>query len=369
VTNRASLEAATKLAGRPLFLGAALMEAGRGGIARVARLTAQSLLSGGARLEMLSLIDRLPVEIDGRSVATALGSTLLFAVRCQLAAFKPRHFIYDSGGVARAHLKLGALTRPYAVWMHGIEVWEGIRAGAHRAIRAADLRIVNSTFTLNRFHELHGGGTAATVCWLATEEDAPPTEKPSFSGRPTVLILGRIDKTERYKGHQELVGVWPKVVSAVPEARLLIAGQGPGLEELRAVAKISPVARHIEFTGFVSEQDLPSIWQRTHLFAMPSRKEGFGLVYVEAMRYGLPVIASVHDAGQEVNVHDVTGRNVDLDRRGELEESVIALLRSPDLMKRMGHAGHERWRENFCQSSFAAGCSPSSQNSSGTDRE
>jgi phosphatidylinositol alpha-1,6-mannosyltransferase len=70
------------------------------------------------------------------------------------------------------------------------------------------------------------------------------------------------------------------------------------------------------------------------------------------MRYGLPVIASVHDAGQEVNVHDVTGRNVDLDRRGELEENLITLLRSPDLMKRMGQAGHERWRENFCQSAF-----------------
>ncbi len=165
-------------------------------------------------------------------------------------------------------------------------------------------------------------------------------------------MLARIDSTESYKGHRELIAVWPKIVSAVPRARLLIAGQGSGLEEMKRTARASGAASHIEFVGFMPERELPALWQRAHLLAMPSRKEGFGLVYVEAMRYGLPVVASVHDAGQEINVDGVTGRNVDLDRPGELEETLVALLRSPDLMKRMGQAGHERWRTHFRRSAF-----------------
>jgi phosphatidylinositol alpha-1,6-mannosyltransferase len=76
------------------------------------------------------------------------------------------------------------------------------------------------------------------------------------------------------------------------------------------------------------------------------------LVYVEAMRYGLPVIASLHDAGQEVNVHGVTGLNVNLDRDGELADALIELLRAPDQLQRMGTAGQQRWSTHFCRSAF-----------------
>ena len=268
------------------------------------------------------------------------------------AVLQHTHFIYDSAGMARAHPRLPGLKRPYAVWMHGIEVWHGLRPEAYRAVQRADLRLVNSEFTLRRFREIHGDMSDAHVCWLATEDDDPPPFKPSFAEPPTVMILGRIDGGEGYKGHAELVEAWPEVVSAVPEARLLIVGGGPSLDSLKSIARASSSACKIEFTGFVAEQEMPTLWQRAHVFAMPSRKEGFGLVYVEAMRYGLPVIASVRDAGQEVNVDGVTGFNVDLDRKGELASRLITLLSDPDLAQRMGRAGHRRWQEHFRFSAF-----------------
>jgi phosphatidylinositol alpha-1,6-mannosyltransferase len=85
---------------------------------------------------------------------------------------------------------------------------------------------------------------------------------------------------------------------------------------------------------------------------MPSRQEGFGIVYVEAMRHGLPIIASVHDAGQEVNMDQVTGFNIDLDRPGELAERVILLLRDANLAQWMGIAAAARWREHFAWTAF-----------------
>jgi phosphatidylinositol alpha-1,6-mannosyltransferase len=85
---------------------------------------------------------------------------------------------------------------------------------------------------------------------------------------------------------------------------------------------------------------------------MPSRQEGFGLVYIEAMRRGLPVIASTQDAGQEINLDGVTGYNIDLDQEGELARRTIELLSDKPLARQFGENGREHWRANFCFSAF-----------------
>lgn len=346
------IEMNSSLSGRSMFLGAALLGPGRGGIARLARLTAKALLSSGADLEMLSLLDEQSFDLAGRTVRVAGGSKLGFAARANLEALSRSHFVYDSASCAPAHLRLGRFHRPYALWMCGIEVWGGLKPAMSRAIRAADLRLVISDFTLNKYRQMHGDRSDCKVCWLGTEDDEPPVAAPEFSGPPTVMIMARIDDTQGYKGHAELVAAWPKIASAVPDARLLIVGGGSGLAALQNEVRVSPVAGQIEIAGFVSESEAPAYWHRAHVFAMPSRNEGFGLVYVEAMRYGLPVVASVHDAAPEVNLHGETGYNVDLDKKDDLADRLIELLRSPDLGRKLGEAGFQRWREHFRFSAF-----------------
>ncbi|MGA9824630.1 MAG: glycosyltransferase family 4 protein, partial [Methylocystis sp.] len=190
------------------------------------------------------------------------------------------------------------------------------------------------------------------VCWLATEENDVPERASDFGGPPTVLILARVDTSEMYKGHVELIDCWPSVMAAIPDARLLIAGGGDGLDILRARAGASAAASNIEFTGFLPQSQIDALWSRAHVFAMPSRQEGFGLVYIEAMRRGLPVIASTQDAGQEINLHGVTGYNVDLEREGELARRTIELLSNKALARQFGENGREHWRANFCFSAF-----------------
>lgn len=154
------------------------------------------------------------------------------------------------------------------------------------------------------------------------------------------------------KGHAELIECWPSVIARVPNARLLVVGGGKGRADLEAAAAQSPASGQIEFTGFVPEAEIGRIWNRAHLLVMPSRQEGFGMVYIEAMRRGLPVIASRHDAGQEVNVDGETGFNVDLDRPGELADRIARLLGNDALCAAMGAAGRRRWRTHFRYSAF-----------------
>lgn len=335
-----------------VFLGTTLVSPGQGGIAVVARLTARALVSMGLDVEMLSLLDEKPVEVAGVSCQMTKGNQLTYLLHCHKAALMHQRFIYDSIGVARAHPRIGMLKRPYAVWMHGIEAWYHLNAERERALRQAGLVLVNSQFTLEKFQELHFTLENARVCPLATEHDEPPGEFPDFSGPPTVLILGRQDKDNYYKGHRELIECWPKVVSTVPDARLVIAGGGDGLPLTRKLVAQSPVAERIEVLGFVPDEELPSLWKQAHVFAMPSRGEGFGLVYVEAMRHGLPVIASMHDAGQEVNQDGITGFNVNLDTQGELVERIVGLLSDSGLCQQLGRQAYECWRKNMRFSVF-----------------
>ena len=334
------------------FLGATLLEAGKGGIARVTRISAKVLARESRRFSMLSLLDSEPVIIDGCQSRLAHGSRLSYAMRAHAAALTHDRFLYDSVGMARAHGRLPGLRRPYGVWIHGVEVWDSLSAGRKRALREADFVLSNSRFTLERFQEIHGPLDNAHVCWLATEEDEAPTVMPGFDGPPVALLIGRSDKDNFRKGHREVVECWPDVVKAIPNARLLLAGGGDGLDLLRQLAASSPARENIEVLGFVPEADMPSLWKQAQLFVQPSWKEGFGLVYIEAMRYGLPVIASVHDAGQEVNIDGLTGYNVNLEKPRDLAERIVFLLSNPDRAQAMGQAGRERWHDNFRFAAF-----------------
>ncbi len=265
--------------------------------------------------------------------------------------------MFDSCQLAQVH-RLPLLRRkPMLTFLHGIEIWEEAPARYIRSARRATFLVANSDFTRDKADRLHGGFARARVCWLATETDDPPPPAPDLtSRRPEVLIVSRLG--ERYKGHAELIACWPQVAAAVPGAVLRIVGTGPDEARFRRLAAQSPVASQILFEGFVPDADLDRMYAGAAIFAMPSRGEGFGLVYIEAMRHGLPVVASDEDAAPEVVKHGETGCTINLKRTHELPDALIHLLRNPDEAVRLGEAGRRRWAEHFRFSAFRDRFSP-----------
>jgi len=329
----------------------ALLEAGQGGIARVARMSARALIENGAQIDLLSFLDTRKVAIGGFAASRGRSDKRLFAALTHLYGLRASHALYDSVGIAKAHPRL--LRLPYGLWMMGIESWEDMRPDHLACMRRADLVIGISDHTLARHQNAHGALRNARRCWLATEQDEPPETPAHFTGLPRVLIVARIDAAEGLKGHDALLDAWPTVVSAVPAARLSIVGEGSGLDALRARAGASAVAGAIDFFGHVGEDALAAHFAAAHVFAMPSRQEGFGIAYAESMRFGLPVVASSADAGAEVNVDGVTGYTVAPGDRGALAEALVHLLRDPALCAALGAAGFARWRTHFRYACFA----------------
>jgi phosphatidylinositol alpha-1,6-mannosyltransferase len=102
----------------------------------------------------------------------------------------------------------------------------------------------------------------------------------------------------------------------------------------------------------VSDAEIETVWARATALAMLSRVEGFGLVFVEAMRRGVPVLASIEDASPEVNLDGVTGFNVSRSGRSGIIDRIVCLMKDKEIASTLGSAGVERWRNNFRFSRF-----------------
>jgi phosphatidyl-myo-inositol dimannoside synthase len=325
----------------------------RGGISRLCDTSARAAVDAGYPLSLLSVENEGGTFQDSDFWRGCNGSRARFVLECSRAALRGGRLFYDQLGTARAHILPSKLIEPAAVWLHGIEVWDQLRSDRIRAARRMSFMLANTHFTRERASEYNKVFELAQVCWLGTGEDELPSEPAKLDGPPIVLIVGRLDNAA-YKGHKELIEAWPYVADAVPGARLIAVGVGPSLDRHRSLAAASAAAKYIEFVGFMPEDPLSELWKHATVYAMPSRGEGFGLTYVEAMRWGIPIVASVHDGGQEVNIHNQTGINIDLSRPYELRDALVELLRNRDLSRHLGAAGQRRWRECFCYSAFRA---------------
>lgn len=335
---------------RSVLLSAQSLMLGNGGISRVARLTADAL-SRSCRIEILACQDTASYCIGKVPVRVFSDRRLRFFAANLVAAQYATHVVYDFAGTARVHMDLPLQRRPFAVWLHSLEIWPGAPSKYLKAIAGASLLLANSAYTVKRAGCGLPKDVDVAICPLATPESSSPCKIGPSDAPPTVMLLGRMDEILA-KGHDVLIEAWPEVVSAVPDARLLLVGGGAALGKVRDLARASAASGSIEITGFIPEESLETYWQRATVFAMPGFTEGFGLVYAEAMRRGLPVVASTEDAGQEINLDGITGFNVSRSDKKRLTEVIVTLLRDRDLARKLGAAGHVRWRDRYSFSAF-----------------
>jgi phosphatidylinositol alpha-1,6-mannosyltransferase len=341
----------------PWLAAVTLSDAG-GGVAAVARSLADVLA------ERWGPQSRVVTLVDEASDATSLDSSTFARVR-----FGARLALGQTGGqcewVLYSHLSLARVQRfvpalwrrPYAVFLHGIEVWRDLDAAQLTTLKHASLLIANSAYTARRVLERHAIGDVH-VCPLALgrEHSLRLSASPSTAARrdPVVLIVARMQSSERYKGHDELIDAWPLVLTRVPHARLVIAGGGDDLERLRAKVRDANLTASVEFTGFVSDDQLASLYEDAAVFAMPSRGEGFGLVYLEAMSHGVPCIGSRSDAATEVITDGETGYLVEQSDRGGLADRLVALLSDDARRDAMGAAARRDVTRRFTYDRFAS---------------
>lgn len=177
----------------------------------------------------------------------------------------------------------------------------------------------------------------------------------------TVLFVGRLEKR---KGITDLFAAIPRVLSAVPRARFVIAGadnsRHDGFAERTGLTypayfahTFAACAERVSFTGAVSDDDLQRLYQSCDLFVAPSLYESFGLVYLEAMNFGKPVIGCRAGGIPEVVDDGVTGLLVEPEAPARLAEAIVSLLSSPAHLRDYGQAGRAQVLEKYAYTRMA----------------
>lgn len=257
------------------------------------------------------------------------------------------------------------------IYAHQAEAWGDIQPSSRWSFQFSSLVLTHSQWALARMRAKHFKGYGVTCPpGLMPEHELNETIPPPSDeeivlravdgelrplGERVLLMVARTSRQELEKGHIPAIRVMPLLRSEFPDAQLVIAGPGDGIEPFSELARSLGVADKVFFTGFVSVEMMRKLYRHCYLYVMPNPLEGFGLVYLEAMNFGKACVGCWIDGDHPVIVHGETGILVrDPTDTAELAQALSELLSNPDRAAQLGAAGFARLHANFTSAQFRA---------------
>lgn len=313
-----------------------------------------------ALIRMDSASDLPGNELPGISVLSFSGSGNIFAWRGIMSALLADKIILGHINF----LPLGILLKllkprsSVVVIAHGIEVWGDPEFRRYRwwesfALRWFVSNIVSvSDFTAGKIVE-HTGYSVKNIILFPNVIDADDlTPDLGCRSAASILTVTRLGNSERKKNVDVVIAAVAELKRAGVDADLHVVGDGGLLVELKALAIDLDVEPQVHFHGKVSDAKLNELYCSASIFALPSEKEGFGIVYLEAWKNGLPVIAAKATAIPEVVTDGVDGLLVDPVNSTELACALEKLIRQPRLGLEMVESGRRKIAEKFNHPAF-----------------
>ncbi|MBB1284658.1 glycosyltransferase family 4 protein [Flavisolibacter sp. BT320] len=334
---------------RILFLTLKVFSA-TGGIEKVSRMAGKALYDEagekGAALRVFSLHDR-----DGEVQEKYFPAPVFRGFGGRRVAFVLRSIREGRGAalVLLSHVNL--LSVGYAIKKtspgtklvllgHGIEVWDPVPAWKRRMLRSCDQVLPVSEFTSRKMQELYGlEEEKMRVLNNGLDPHLPPPvakgsvrlrEKYGLATDARVLLtLTRLSEKDWYKGYDDVIMALRSLKKGGPSLRYLLLGKYDEDEKARLDRLIAQqgLQGEVIFTGFVPDEELAEHFSIADIYVMPSRKEGFGIVFIEALYYGLPVIAGRVDGSVDALDGGKLGALVNPDDPGEIREALRLALR------------------------------------------
>jgi len=317
---------------------------GHGGIAYYNRCLAEALAEMPEVEEVVVLArvmrftpERIPKKV--RFVTQAAGGKLRY-LRAGLALTPERFDLVVCG-----HMNLLPLAAPFALLkgapmllqVHGIDVWQPVR-GAKFWLGKVDAvwsvsavtrdrmntwaKLAESTYSIipNTIHPDRYG---------FADKRTDLVERYGLDGRKVIMTLARLAGSEGYKGIDEVLEAMPALLGEIPNLVYMVLGDGDDQPRLEEKAKALGIADKVIFAGFVNETEKADYLRLADAFVLPGRGEGFGIVYLEAMACGVPVVGSKIDGSREALRDGLLGELVD-PRDGEsIRQGILKALAKP----------------------------------------
>jgi glycosyltransferase involved in cell wall biosynthesis len=225
---------------------------------------------------------------------------------------------------------------PYWAVAHGVDAWNIQRPALQHALRDADRILAVSSYTRDRLLQEQNLDPAKVVLLPNTfdTERFQIAPKPKYLlerhkltiEQPTILTVARLDSSEQYKGYDQIIQAMPAIRREIPHAHYILVGKGsdrPRIEKLINELKLNDC---VTLAGFIPDGELCDYYNLCDVFAMPSKGEGFGIVYLEALACGKPTLGGNQDGAVDALCHGELGVLVNPDDVDAIGRSLTQIL-------------------------------------------
>ncbi|MBX2940057.1 MAG: glycosyltransferase family 4 protein [Ferruginibacter sp.] len=264
--------------------------------------------------------------------------------------------------VGRAIKMLSPSTK-VIMFAHGIEVWGSLSRRKTNMLRFCDMMLAVSHFTRDSLIAMHGIEKEKTMVLNNALDPFLPLHKPSEyyldlrkrynipENVYVIFTLTRLSAKEKYKGYDNVVKALAQISCDRDDVFYLIGGSYDEKEKASLDNEIENlgIRGKVFLTGFLPDHELAEHFNLADLYVMPSKKEGFGIVFIEAMYYGLPVIAGNQDGSVDALLNGELGTLVDPDDIQALKLAILAKLNNleaskPNKEKLIEHFSYEVYK-------------------------
>jgi glycosyltransferase involved in cell wall biosynthesis len=252
-----------------------------------------------------------------------------------------------------------AWSKPCVVSFHGADVLVDLDKPAYRRatiemLAAVKRVLVRSESLGNALVDLGCDAAKIDIVRAGIPLDEFPFREREFpaNGEWRLLQAGRLIEK---KGFPTTLRAFAKFAAKNPRSTITIAGEGPLLEELKALTRELKIDNQVSFAGFVSQKQLHELYYASHIFLHPSQtgadgnQEGVPNSMLEAMATGLPVFATMHGGIPEAVENGVSGKLVAERDHEALANALIDIVQDRQLLARLAHGGSDAVRQKFDQ--------------------
>ncbi|MEH2051627.1 glycosyltransferase family 4 protein [Nostoc sp.] len=227
---------------------------------------------------------------------------------------------------------------PILLEIYGIEAWKPYSKLVNYCLPAVDCVVSISQITMDRFQswakipkvqQFLLPNAIALEQYGHDDKKSELLSQYGLKDKIVLMTLGRLDSYERYKGFDVIIELLPKLSEIIPNLAYLIVGEGSDRERLEQKVRSLNLQEQVIFTGFISEAKKADHYRLADVYVMPSKGEGFGFVFLEAMACGIPVVASKVDGSREAVRNGLLGILVNPDDLEEVKAGILEALKRP----------------------------------------
>jgi glycosyltransferase involved in cell wall biosynthesis len=301
------------------------------------------------------------------------GKRISFVFKCIIEAKNYDHIFIGHINMALVGylIKLLYPKKNIVLIAHGYEVWYPLQGFKKALVKKADLILAVSSFTKNKLVAVQGIDEKKVGLFYNTLD--PYFIIPSSFAKNSALrkryginesdfvifTLARLAATEGYKGYDIVIKCLPEIIKSIPNIKYVISGKYDATEKMRLDKYIKElkVEKNVVFTGYLKDAEVEDHYQMGDLFIMPSIGEGFGIVFLEAMACGLPVIAGNLDGSVDALKGGELGALVNPNSELEITEKVKEIFNNKamngvsfkhDLQQRtLDHFGFDQYKKRL----------------------